>query len=297
MIKAIILPLATSLLFAGSFIAGKYTTADLQPLTTALLRYGVAILFLSGLAARYGYSTLKVARSDGWKLALLGLFGSVGYHYFFFLSLRYTEVANTAIINASNPAITALMAALILNERLLFRNYLGGAIALLGVLTILTRGRLFDLLQMQVNIGDVFMVCAVLCWVVYALLLKQLSKRYSGFTLTYYASLTGVLLLAGLAIAEHPIAQIQSLSIPSILAILYMGIGASGIGYLLYNLSIVKIGPTKTSSSVYSLVPVCVAILAFLFFREPITPIMIISASLIILGVNLMLFEKPKPLQ
>ena len=70
-----------------------------------------------------------------------------------------------------------------------------------------------------------------------------------------------------------------------------MGIGASGLGYLLYNMSIREIGPTRTASFVYSVVAVLVAILAFLFFAEAITAIMIVAAVLILSGLHLMMGE------
>ena len=63
----------------------------------------------------------------------------------------------------------------------------------------------------------------------------------------------------------------------------------SGIGYLLFNLSVAKIGPTRTAGVVYSLVPVFVAILALLFFAEAITFVMIASGGLILIGLRLMM--------
>ena len=45
----VLLPLMTSMLFSGSYIAGKYTMPDPGPLTTTLLCYFIALLFLSGL--------------------------------------------------------------------------------------------------------------------------------------------------------------------------------------------------------------------------------------------------------
>ena len=50
-----------------------------------------------------------------------------------------------------------------------------------------------------------------------------------------------------------------------------MGIGASGIGYLLYNMSVREIGPTRNTSFVYSIVALLVAGLALVFFGEAIT--------------------------
>ena len=119
----------TSVLFSGSYIAGKYTTLDLGPLTTTLLRYVVALLFLSSLLLHYKRSALVLRSRDIAPALLLGLFGIVGYHYFFFLSLRYTEVANTAIINALSPVLTGVAAALLIKERLSRANYAGLVIA------------------------------------------------------------------------------------------------------------------------------------------------------------------------
>ena len=296
----VLLPVLTSFLFAGSFVAGKYTTVELGPLTTTLLRYVIALGVLGLFVARSSrpVKALTVDRADWGLMALLGLFGVVGYHYFFFSSLRHTATANTAIINAFNPVVTGLMAALFIGERLTRRQYGGIVVALLGVLTLLTRGSITTLLSLEVNRGDALMLGAVLCWVVYSLIIKQLSQRYSGLTITFYAAVAGVGQLLVLASLEGWWRQMGGLSAASWIALLYMGIAASGIAYLLFNLSIQSIGPTRTASTVYSLVPIFVAALAWLFFREPLTVPMVASMGLILLGVNIVLSSpRPKPPQ
>jgi drug/metabolite transporter (DMT)-like permease len=290
--RTALLPLTTSLLFAGSFIAGKYTTVDLGPLTTSLLRYMVALVFLTLLAIAKRLS-LTIDLQDLGKLALLGLFGTVGYHYFFFSALRHTEVANTAIINALSPIVTGLMAALFLKERLTSRNYWGVTIAVAGALVLLTKGQTQNVLKANMNLGDGLMLLAVISWAIYALLVKRLSEKYSGFCLFFYATFLGVVMLIGLAFTENWPGHIKSISTASFWSIMYMGAVASGIGYLLYTVSIGRIGPTRTSSFVYSLVPIFVAILALLFFHEPITAVMMISVAGILLGLHLMMTERP----
>lgn len=292
----VLIPVLTSFLFAGSFIAGKYTTVELGPLTTSLLRYLIAMGVLGLLIGWQPQSAkaLTVARSDWLAMGLLGVFGVVGYHYFFFSSLRYTATANTAIINAFNPVVTGVMAALFIGERLTRRQYSGIGLALLGVLTLLTQGKLTTLLTLELNRGDLLMLGAVLCWVVYSLIIKQLSQRYSGLTITFYAAVAGVGQLLVLASLESWWQQLATLSLTSLLAIAYMGVAASGIAYLLFNLSIQRIGPTRTASTVYSLVPIFVASLAWLFFREPLTGPMVASMGLILLGINVVL-RPPKP--
>ncbi|MCH8956367.1 DMT family transporter [candidate division KSB1 bacterium] len=121
---------------------------------------------------------------------------------------------------------------------------------------------------------------------------QELLKKHTSFTLTYYAILFGVILLLPLTLSEGFVQQIQTMSPSVILAILYMGIFASGFGYLFYNLSIKEIGATKTASFVYSLVPVFVAVLALLFFNESITGMMGLSAGLIVFGLHFMLHKR-----
>ncbi|MGF1493587.1 MAG: DMT family transporter [Microcoleaceae cyanobacterium] len=291
-LQKLLLPLGTSLLFAGSFIAGKFTTTDLSPLVTTWLRYLITLIFLHGLLTIRRRNEFRIDRLDGLRLTSLGVFGVIGYHYFFFLSLRHTIVTNSAIINATNPILTALAAAVFLGEILSVKNYLGGVLAFCGVILLLTKGDIQNLLTLRLNLGDGFMLLAVLSWVVYALFLKKLALRYSGFTLSYYAALSGVVLLSGLIFTENWWEQLQAVSHSSLLATLYMGVGASGIGYLQYALSVAKIGPTRTASFVYSFVPKFVALLAGLFFKQAFTLAMGLSMGLIILGVNLMLSNR-----
>lgn len=291
-----LLAVLTSLLFAGSFVAGKYTTAEMGPLLITLLRYIVASAFLQLLVWQQGGLACRLAtasRADQLLLFLLGTFGVVGYHFFFFSSLRYTALANSAIINAFNPVVTGFLAAVVLKETLAVRNYLGGAIAILGVLILLTKGNLLFLLQFQFNAGDILMLGAVACWACYSILLRHLGQRYSGLALSYYGALFGVAQLLLLTLPELQRNGWPSLSWPSILGVLYMGIGASGIGYLLFTLSTQRIGPTKSTSIVYSGVPVWVALLAWIFFAEPVTPWMLVSMALILLGLRTVLRGDP----
>ena len=56
--------------------------------------------------------------------------------------------------------------------------------------------------------------------------------RYSGFTLTFYATASGVLILLFLAPLEAPLSEIRGISRASLLSVLYMGVCGSGLGYL-----------------------------------------------------------------
>lgn len=287
--RIIALPVVTSMLFAGSFVAGKYTTEEIDPLTTSLGRYLIALVFLCALVGHYKPSALKVARRDIALIVLLGLSGIAGYHYFFFSSLRYTDLANTAIINTISPVLTGFAATALLGERLGMRTYAGLGITILGVIFLLSGGNLSSLYQGQFNTGDLLMLMAVVCWVVYALTLQALSTRYSSFTLTFHAVLSGVIILAFLASAHQPLSQLMVMSSTSWYALIYMGVFASGLGYLLYTYCVSNLGPTRTSTTVYALVPLFVTALAWVLFGQSITTAMLVSAVLILTGLYLVL--------
>ena len=117
----------------------------------------------------------------------------------------------------------------------------------------------------------------------------MLITRYSSFTLTYYGVLSGVAILALLAPVEQPLAQVSAMSAASAYSIVYMGLFASGLGYLLYTYSVASLGPTRTAGVVYALVPVFVAMLAWWFFDQPVTTPMVLSMVLILTGLRLIL--------
>jgi drug/metabolite transporter (DMT)-like permease len=290
--RKIIWPLLTGLSFAGSFIAGKYIIIDLQPLTTAFLRYAIAVLALSGLIPYYKPGSLKVSSNDWPRMVLLGLFGVVGYQFFFFAGLKHTAVMNTSIINAFSPVVTGLGAAIFIRERLSKANYIGIIIALTGVIILISKGSWANIIGLVFNIGDILMLCAVISWATYAILIKKMLKRYSGFALTYYAALFGMIEAGLLCFIEKPLPQILAISKLSLVSLLYLGIIATAFGHFLYNLCIREIGPTKTSSFVYSIVPIFVAVLTYLFFKETVTLIMMLSVFFIIIGLNFMIRGK-----
>jgi len=280
------LPLIASLLFACSFIAGKYAVLELGPLAVSLWRYVVASLFLFGLARLKRLDLRCTARDLGW-FGLLGLLGVAGYHYFFFSALRYTAVNHTALINASNPIVTGLLAALLLGERLRARHYLGVGLAVAGVAVLLTGGNPGRFFQDGLNPGDGLMLLAVFSWGGYTLLIKRLSARHEGLYLTFWGSLAGTGLLLLLTLAAEPMAGITRLSLRAWLSILYMGVAASGIGYWLFNLGIARLGPTRNASFVFSCVPILVTGLSALVFGEPLSWPVLACLACVLAGLRL----------
>lgn len=240
---------ATALLFSGSYVAGKYATGSSGPLFITLCRYAIALLFLRALRFDKRHRYERMDRCDVWRFAALALFGVVGYHYFFFVSLRYTDISHTAIINALSPVVTALMAICFIRERLRFAAVVGMLLAVSGVMILLGIPSHGFSQASYLNLGDVSMLVSVVCWAVYALIVKSMIAKYSGVTISYYVTLIGVIILIFLTPAEIDWSKGMAgifMDDATFWSVAYMGIFASGLGYLLYNHSIQRIGATMT---------------------------------------------------
>ena len=279
--------LGCAVLFAGSFVAGKVAADRLGPLTITLLRYVIAFGFLVVLFVRRSTRSLAVRAHDIPLFMFLGATGIVGYHYFFFRALTYTAVANTAIINAVNPVLTGILAGLLLRERIGRRGAAGIIVTVVGTLLLVSKGNPWIVFRGGLNRGDALMLGGVLSWSLYSLVVRRLTTRYSGYTVTFYATSCGLALLIPLALAEGLVNQFAGIEWSTWVAIAYMGVAASGLGYLLYNISVGSIGPTKTAGIVNGTVPLLVAILALVVFAEPITLAMGLSGAMVLAGLGL----------
>lgn len=279
----------TSVLFSGSFLAGRVAVDAVRPLTLTWLRYVIAVIVLGMMTGR------SLPPRGWWKkhllsLMLLGVTGIVGYHFFFFKSLTLTTVTNTAIINAASPVVTGVLASLLLRERLSAVQYLGILSTVVGTMLLVSRGTgvLLTTTVSAINGGDLLMMLAVMCWAVYAIVLRKTIASLSSQAATLGAMIVGVVMLTPLMFSEAPVSQLSNLSVVVAVSIVYMGTAASGLGYLLYTVSVRNIGPTRTAGIVYSLVPVLVALLSAVIFDEAVTAVTAASMGCVVGGLVMM---------
>jgi len=284
----------TALLFSGSYVAGKFAVSDMGPLGITLCRYVVAAMFLSTLSLSGHYRLQRIRKRSLGRFAVLGLLGIVGYHYFFFVSLRYTDIANTAIINALSPVVTVILAFLFLRERLGWRTMGGILLAVVGVVILISQHESEGLSHFHLNPGDVCMLISVVCWAGYALMVRSMAGAYSGYTITWFTTMIGVSMLLPLAAIELFHSGRATVTMSALWPVLYMGIFASGIGYLLYNKSVHLIGATQTSGIVYGLVPIFTALWGYLLLDEKLSLYALASMLLIIVSLGLMLGLWPR---
>jgi len=284
-LKINLLMIMTSFFWAGAFIAGKLGVSQFPPFSISFFRFlfATAIIFPLMMKKEKNWILEKEYR---FKVFLLGLIGMFGYHVLFFTALKYTTAINSSLIGSTNPIVTGILSIIFLKEKLGLKRIIAFLIALFGVGVAILGEDILNLSMMEVNIGDFIMIFAVICWSSYSVLSKSVLDKLNPLKVTAYSFLICTIILVPFVIMEKPLTYLPSININGWLAVLYMAIFPSVVGYLIQQIAIKEIGPSSTAVFI-NLVPVFSIILSVLILKESIGPIKIVGALLVILGVYL----------
>jgi drug/metabolite transporter (DMT)-like permease len=251
--------------WASTFINIKVVLLQLPPNTIALLRFLVASLIM-GL---YMLCTRQPAirRQDWWRLAACGLTGVTLYNFLQNQGLRYAGAIDAAILAAMAPVFIALLAWALLRERIFRVQVLGIAIALAGSVLVATNGDLagFALNPLRLY-GDFLILLTGLAWAIYSILVKTLLERYPATTVLAYTTFAGTLFLLPLSLTELPI-NFAAVTLSGWLNIIYLGLFASAMAYLIWNLALGQV-PAVTAGAYIYLIPVLTAAMSTFYYGK-----------------------------
>ena len=117
----------------SSAVVGKVMVEDLPVFLAAGLRFGLAALVLVPLLVRQAGGWPRIGRRDHGTLFAQTLAGSFGFTLFWLYGLRLTTASEGGIVASTTPAVIALVAFLLLGERLRARQVAGIVLAVGGV--------------------------------------------------------------------------------------------------------------------------------------------------------------------
>ena len=267
-----------NLFWSGNYVVGHLLAGGISPLQLTAIRWAIAAPFLIALALLIEKPRWRTALRE-WPMHLLqAALGLVAFCLFSYAALAHTTALNAALVNATNPVLIAVVAALLVRERLRGTSILGLVTSLLGVLLILTHGRLLEVFTTEYNVGGLYMLGAVAVWTAYTIL---------GRTLTTppvtSAAIQSVMAAVALAPITFALGGPITLDTAGWWGVLYIGIFPSVLSLMLWNISVKKIGAAR--AGIYlNLMPVFTALLA-LALGTPITLIQLLGGALVITGV------------
>ncbi|MFM1993850.1 MAG: hypothetical protein RL537_539 [Actinomycetota bacterium] len=259
--------------------------ATLLPNVPPLLKTGIGLLIGSLLAlplARFDLKRLRVS----WKILALGVYGLFGYHAALFLALQTAPSVQANLVNYLWPLLIVLLAPMFIRSsklslRVLVAAIVGFAGAAVAVLSGGTNGGDFA-------IGYLFAFIAAVVWATYSLGTKVIGD-FPTAAVGLFAFVAGVLAIAAHLLLEPSV----SFQTSDWLLLLMLGIGPLGAAFYFWDHAI-KTGNPQQVGLLSFLTPLLSTLWLLLITGEELSPLLVISAGLIIAGALIGREKSPK---
>jgi drug/metabolite transporter (DMT)-like permease len=280
------------LFWGSSFVIVKLALREgLTPVAIATFRFLVAGgLFIIVLLVRKGLKSgfrITVDWKDFPTVLLLALTGVT-----FFFAAQYTGIrmagASIAAILVCllSPILISVFSAKIFKERLTKRQALGIGIAAVGTFTVVTGGTLSLQAGSEFFEGSLILLLTPFLWATYSLLGKRVVEKYDAFLVVAYVNMLGGLCLVPFSWAEGSLNQALTMSLHGWLAILFLSVTCSLLGYYLWFYVLKRVGAAVTSSFLFA-EPLVTVLFAVMFVGELINLYIVVGGLFIFTGVYL----------
>lgn len=207
------------------------------------------------------------------------------FNTFVYIGGHYSEAINLALIGTtSSPILAVILARIFLKEKFGVAVVTGMTICIIGILLLLTKGNIKSLVSLSFSKGDWWVLAAAFSFAIYNTLVKKRPATMNPVNFLFTIFLIGTLLLFPFYLYELGTEGSFRLTVSNLSVLLYLGLGASVICFLLWNVAISKLGSGKTALF-GNLIPVFSSIEAVLILGERISWIQIGSFALIITGL------------
>ena len=274
--------LGVVVVWAGSFSVIKALLDDGVPaLDIAVARYAVALPgFAFILWRKRGLPGLS--RRDALRVGAAGLLIVLGYHLSLNLGERYTMSGIAALVVALAPGTTLVLASAAGLDRLGAGQIGGLAVAFSGVAIVVALGT-GESLSLESVKGPLIVVGAPLSFALYNVILKPLLGRHELLALTAATSLVGTVGLLPL-VRRSTLDTVAGASAADVALLLYLGVLATFLGYIFWNIGLKGLGPTRAVTYTYAISPLAVVIGAVVL-DEPVSMWLVLGAALVVGGI------------
>ncbi|BBB25542.1 DMT family transporter [Amphritea japonica] len=276
----------TVLFWAGNFVTARGIHADFPPLTMSFMRWGLALLIILPFVLPRIWRKRALIRSNLPILIVLAVLGVACFNSFVYLGVQTTQATNATLMQSAIPILILIISSLFLGETVVRRQWLGVAISLIGVLMLVAKGDPQVLMTLSFNRGDLWILCAVLCWSTYSILLRRKPVELDGFTFFGFTVLIAVIVLFPFMLSEYLAGERPGWNSSTSSAIIYMAICPSILSYIFWNRGVAELGAAKAGLFIH-LMPPFGLILSVIFLNETVEPFHFIGMGLIFSGIYL----------
>ncbi|MFB6222195.1 MAG: DMT family transporter [Haloarcula sp.] len=277
---------ALAIAWGSAFTAIKAGLEYFPPVLFAAFRYDLAGLLMLGYAVYATDQWVPQDRTDWIVVSIGGSLLIAAYHIFLFVGEQGTTSAAAAIVVSLSPILTTGFArAFLPDERLTTLGIAGLVIGFVGV-GILSNPDPNNLLDPRtVSLFLVFLATA--SFALGSVLTRRFDDDLAIETMEAWSMLLGAVLMHGVSLgASESIADVQWTA-EAVLALLYLVVVASALGFLIYFDLLDRLGPIEINLVSYA-APVVAAATGLLFLGETPTVYTGIGFTCILIGFALL---------
>jgi len=229
-------------------------------------------------------------KQDWAALFLQALFGMFLFRIFLLLGLQRTSTAEAGVLTGTTPALTVLLAWLILRESPHWLRVLGIVNTIAGILLIQGLLSHSTHLSLEHLLGNLLVLAAALCESLFNVFsrLSSIRNRHTEslkpLVQTTLVTAIAFLLCLVPCFFEQPISSLMSLSISEWLALLWYGLFITALGYMCWYTGI-KRCETSVAAAFSGLMPLTAMLLSVLLLGEQTVVRQWLGAALVILGM------------
>lgn len=286
--KGHLLALFTIFAWGTTFVSTKVLLNGFTPIEILFIRFLIGY-FLLLLMNHQGLS-LSNKKQELYFIAA-GVTGVTLYFLLENIALIYTYASNVGIIIATAPFFTAILGRIFLKEEKLKKGFfIGFLISLTGIILISIQGSSTFSLNPK---GDFLAFLAAFVWACYSILVKKISSfELSTIQSTRHIFFYGILFMIIPVFIMGFEWKLERFSNPVYLGnMLFLGVGASAICFVTWNLAVKILGAVRTAVYLY-LSPVVTIFASAIVLKEKITFTSVIGVGLVLTG--LILSDKEK---
>ena len=279
------LAVLATFIWSGNFIIARGVIKDIPPIALSFYRWLTATIIILPFSWKYFVAERRIIKQRFLFFLLAAATGVSMFNTFVYIAGHYSSAINMAILGTcSSPIISVILARIFLKERIPAVRIVGMLVCICGILILLSKGNLQNLVSFKFTKGDWWIMAAAFTFAIYNTSVRKKPASMHPVNFLFVIFLLGTIILLPFYFFELRNEGGFAINAFNISAILYLGIGASVICFLIWNKAIVALGSGRTALF-GNLIPVFSSIEAVFLLNEKITPIHIISFILVVTGL------------